>query len=128
MSNLLGIRIIAIGPDFIIGEMPVDERTKQPFGLLHGGASMVLAETLASYASSVLAHDEAGAKITGVEISGSHLRSAHGGRVIGVCRALKLGRTLHFWQIDISDEEGQLCCSAKLVVFVSRKNADTGAT
>jgi len=119
VSEKLGMRITAIGPDFIMGQMPVDERTRQPFGVLHGGASMALAETLGSHASMLMLADEPSPRVMGIEIGGSHLRSVSEGNVTGVCRALKLGRNLHFWRIDIMDEAGQLCCSANLTVMVS---------
>ncbi len=121
------IRIEAIGPDFLVGSMPVDRRTRQPFGLLHGGASMVLAETLGSIASMQLVSDEAGAHAVGIEVGGTHLRSVRGGRVTGVCKALRTGRNLHFWQIGISDEDGRLCCSARLTVSIVRRDAAAGA-
>ena len=121
MSRLLDIRITAVGADFIIGEMPVDERTRQPFGVLHGGASMVLAESLGSYASVLKTMDEPSARVMGIEISGSHLRSVLSGKVIGTCHAIKLGRNLHFWRIDIHDEGGNICCAARLTVMVGRK-------
>jgi 1,4-dihydroxy-2-naphthoyl-CoA hydrolase len=121
MAGQLDIRITSVGPDFIVGDMPVDERTRQPMGLLHGGASIVLAETLGSIASWTLVMGEAGARVAGIEVSGSHLKAVRSGRVTGVCRPLKLGRTLHFWRIDITDADGDPCCSARLTVSVSRK-------
>jgi len=126
MTRLLDIQITALGPDFIIGEMPVDERTRQPFGVLHGGASMVLAESLGSHASVLQMMDEPSARVMGIEISGSHLRSVRSGKVSGVCRAMKLGRNLHFWRIDIHDEGGNLCCAARLTVMVARHSAGNG--
>jgi uncharacterized protein (TIGR00369 family) len=123
IENVLGIRITAVGPDFICGEMPVDERTQQPFGILHGGASIVLAETLGSWASYLIASDEPGARVAGIEVSGSHVWSVSTGRVTGVARPLRLGRSLHFWQIDIRDETGTRCCAAKLTVSVGRAAA-----
>ena len=120
IENVLGIRITAVGPDFICGEMPVDARTQQPFGILHGGASIVLAETLGSWASYLIASDEPGVRVAGIEVSGSHVWSVSTGRVTGVARPLRLGRSLHFWQIDIRDETGTLCCAAKLTVSVGR--------
>lgn len=119
LSEKLGMRITAIGPDFIIGQMPVDERTRQPFGVLHGGASMALAETLGSHGSMLMLADEPSPRVMGIEIGGSHLRAVSGGHVTGVCRALKLGRNLHFWRIDILDEAGRICCAANLTVMVS---------
>lgn len=116
----LGIRFSAVGPDYVCGEMPVNERTCQPFGLLHGGASIVLAESLGSWASYLIVSDEPGARVAGIEVSGSHIRVVKSGYVTGVARPLRLGRSLHFWQIDIRDPQGQLVCSAKLTVAISR--------
>lgn len=118
LERTLGIRIIALGPDFICGDMPVDERTRQPFGILHGGASIVLAETLGSWGSYLLTADRPGARVAGIEVNGSHLRSVRSGRVTGVARPLHLGRSLHFWDIDIRDPSGKLNCSARLTVKI----------
>ena len=126
IERVLGIRITAVGPDFICGEMPVDERTRQPFGLLHGGAFIVLAETLGSWASHMLNGNRPGARVAGVEVSGSHVRSARSGIVTGVARPLRLARKLHFWRIEISDAEGRLCCAARLTVSVDPGDAPTG--
>jgi 1,4-dihydroxy-2-naphthoyl-CoA hydrolase len=120
IERVLGIRITAVGPDFICGEMPVDERTQQPFGILHGGASIVLAETLGSLASFLVTSDDADARVAGIEVGGSHVWSVRSGYVTAVARPVRLGRTLHFWRIDIHDLEGNLICSAKLTVTVSR--------
>ena len=120
MEGCLGIRVTAVGPDFVCGEMPVDERTRQPFGLLHGGASITLAESLGSYASYMLTADEEGTRIAGVEVSGSHLKAVRSGRVTGVCRPVSLGRSLHVWRILIRDEQGDLNCAANLTVKISR--------
>jgi 1,4-dihydroxy-2-naphthoyl-CoA hydrolase len=119
LAGLLGIRITAIGPGFVVGDMPVDERTRQPFGLLHGGASIVLAEELGSISSWLLVKAIPGARVAGIEVSGSHVKAARGGRVTGVCRPVKIGRTLHFWRIDVLDETGDVCCSARLTVSIS---------
>jgi len=118
IERVLDIKIVAVGPDFICGEMPVDERTQQPFGILHGGASIVLAETLGSWASYLVASDKPGARVAGIEVSGSHVWSVRSGKVIGVARPVRLGRSLHFWRIDIRDQDNKLCCSAKLTVKV----------
>lgn len=125
-SEFLDIRIEAIGPDFLIATMPVDERTRQPFGLLHGGASILLAETLGSIASLQLVSDEPGAYAVGIDVGGSHLRAVRGGRVTGVCRPLRIGRNVHFWQIDVSGEDGRLCCSARLTISIVRRDAEPG--
>jgi len=118
IERVLGIRITAVGPDFICGEMPVDERTHQPFGVLHGGASIVLAETLGSWASYLVACDNPDARVAGIEVSGSHVWSVRSGIVTGVARPVRLGRSLHFWRIDVHDRRKNLCCSAKLTVQV----------
>jgi 1,4-dihydroxy-2-naphthoyl-CoA hydrolase len=118
IERVLGIKITAVGPDFLCGEMPVDERTHQPFGVLHGGASIVLAESLGSLASFLVASDEPGVRVAGIEVSGSHVWSVSSGVVTGVARAVRLGRSLHFWRIDIRDQENNLCCSARLTVKV----------
>lgn len=120
MEGCLGIQVTAIGPNIICGEMPVDERTRQPFGLLHGGASIVLAESLGSYASYLLTNDEDGTRVAGVEVSGSHLKAVRDGRVLGECRPVNLGRSLHVWRILIRDENGDLNCAANLTVKISR--------
>jgi len=118
IERVLGIRITAVGPDFICGEMPVDERTQQPFGMLHGGASIVLAETLGSYASYLVCSDDPTARVAGIEVSGSHVWSVRSGTVTGIARPVRLARSLHFWRIDIRDQDNNLCCSAKLTVKV----------
>jgi len=123
IGEVLGIRITAVGPDFICGEMPVDERTQQPFGILHGGASIVLAETLGSWASYLVACDDPKARVAGIEVSGSHVRSVRSGYVTAVARPLRLARSLHFWRIDIRDQAGELVCSARLTVTVGRGKA-----
>jgi len=123
IERVLGIQITAVGPDFICGEMPVDERTQQPFGILHGGASIVLAETLGSLASFLVTRDDPRARVAGIEVSGSHVWSARSGHVIGVARPVRLGRSLHFWGIDIRDPSDNLVCSARLTVTVSQSGA-----
>lgn len=119
IEDTLGIRLTAVGPDFLCGEMPVDERTRQPFGLLHGGASIVLAETLGSWASYLLVSGNSRARVAGIEVSGSHVRSVRSGMVFGTARPLSIGRSLHFWTIEVRDSRKRLCCSAKLTVKVS---------
>lgn len=121
IESVIGIKLTAIGPDFVCGEMPVDQRTRQPFGILHGGASIVLAETLGSWASYLLLSDEPGSRVAGIEVNGSHLRAVSSGVVTGIARPIRLGRSLFFWQIDVLDENGELVCSARLTVKVSRR-------
>jgi 1,4-dihydroxy-2-naphthoyl-CoA hydrolase len=124
MAGLLGLVITAVGPDWVRGTLPVDERTVQPMGLLHGGASAVLAETLGSVASWLLVAGSPGARVAGIEISTSHIRAVREGVVTGVCRPLRLGRTLHFWNIDIFDEQGRQTAAARLTVSVRVPDGD----
>ncbi|MBR7532258.1 1,4-dihydroxy-2-naphthoyl-CoA hydrolase [Klebsiella michiganensis] len=116
MVGLLDIRFEALTDDAIEATMPVDSRTHQPFGLLHGGASVVLAETLGSVAGYLCSEGEQ--KVVGLEVNANHIRSVRSGRVRGVCRALHVGARHQVWQIDISDEQGRLCCSSRLTTAV----------
>lgn len=116
MVGLLDIQFIRIGEDDLEATMPVDHRTHQPFGLLHGGASVVLAETLGSVAGYLCTEGEQ--KVVGLEVNANHLRSVRSGRVRGVCRALHTGRRHQVWQIDIFDEQQNLCCSSRLTTAV----------
>lgn len=116
MLGHLGIEITAFGDDFIEGTMPVDERTKQPFGLLHGGASVVLAESLGSIAGYLCSEGEQ--RVVGLEINANHIRSAREGVVKGICRPIHLGRRQQVWNIDIYNEKGQLCCTSRLTTAV----------
>ncbi|MFG6657328.1 1,4-dihydroxy-2-naphthoyl-CoA hydrolase [Scandinavium sp. M-37] len=116
MVGLLDIRFERLSDDSLEATMPVDSRTHQPFGLLHGGASVVLAETLGSVAGYLCT--EGDEKVVGVEVNANHLRSVRSGRVRGVCKALHAGRRHQVWQIDIFDEQGKLCCSSRLTTAV----------
>lgn len=107
MVGLLDIRFEAMTDETIAATMPVDSRTHQPFGLLHGGASVVLAETLGSVAGYLCSEGEQ--KVVGLEVNANHIRSVRSGRVRGVCRALHVGSRHQVWQIDITDEQGRLC-------------------
>lgn len=113
----LGIEVVALGDDFIRATMPVDARTRQPFGLLHGGASVVLAETLGSMAAN-LCLDPATHMAVGVEVNANHLRAARDGRVVGTTRPLHLGRSTQVWEIRIEDERERLVCVSRLTVAV----------
>ncbi len=109
----LGIRIREVGDDFLVADMPVDDRHVQPFGVLHGGVSCVLAETVGSVAS-LMACPE-GFYAVGTEIGASHLRPApRGGTVTARCTPLRIGRTAHVWHIELRREDGELCCVARL--------------
>jgi 1,4-dihydroxy-2-naphthoyl-CoA hydrolase len=114
----LGIELLDLGPDHLRARMPVDERTKMPLGLLHGGASCVLAETLGSYASAMRI-DPARERAVGLEINANHLKGVTGGFVVGTVRPIHLGRRTHVWDIRIEAEEsGALVCVSRLTVAV----------
>lgn len=116
MVGHVGIEFTLLGDAHLEATMPVDRRTTQPFGLLHGGASVVLAESLGSMAGYLCTEGEQ--KVVGVEINANHLRAATQGRVKGVCRALHTGRRNQVWQIEIFDEQERLCCISRLTTMV----------
>ncbi|OBU13287.1 hotdog fold thioesterase [Morganella psychrotolerans] len=116
MLSHLGIEFTALEPEQLIGTMPVDERTKQPHGLLHGGASVVLAESLGSVAGYLCS--EGDETVVGVEINANHVRAVRGGRVTGHCKAIHLGRNQQVWSIEIYDEQQKLCCISRLTTAV----------
>jgi 1,4-dihydroxy-2-naphthoyl-CoA hydrolase len=119
----LGIEIIEIGDGFLRGRMPVDHRTHQPMGLLHGGASMVLAETLGSIGGMQFVDADQQA-VVGVEINGNHMKSVRSGFVYGTARPLRTGKTIQVWSVEITDEEGDLVCLSRLTLaVVSRRHA-----
>jgi len=113
----LGIVITEIGNDFVTAAMPVDARTVQPHGRLHGGASVALAETVGSLAAN-LTLDPAKQIAVGLDINANHIRSVTEGWVIGVCRPIHIGRTTHVWQIEIRDEAQRLTCVSRFTVAV----------
>ena len=113
----LGIVFTEIGEDFVRGTMPVDERTRQPFGLLHGGASVALAETLGSVGAS-LCVDTTRYLCVGQEVNANHVRSVRSGSVMGTARPLHVGTRSQVWSIDIVNEAGALVCVSRLTVAV----------
>jgi len=117
LMEALGIRITAVGEDWLAGTMPVDRRTHQPYGLLHGGASVALAETLGSTAA-MLTLDPAQAAAVGLDINANHVRGVRTGTVTGTARPLHLGRSTQVWEIRIEDEAGALVCIARLTMAV----------
>jgi len=124
MVGHLGIEFTEIGDDYLIAKMPVDHRTKQPMGLLHGGASAVLAETLGSVASILMIEDLTKQTAVGVEINANHLNSAKSGFVYGKVSPIKVGRNIHVWQIDIKDENDKAICRSRLTTaIISRKKS-----
>jgi 1,4-dihydroxy-2-naphthoyl-CoA hydrolase len=119
MARPLGIVFTEIGEDFLRGTMPVDDRTRQPLGLLHGGASVALAETLGSTGANLCVDDSH--LCLGQEINANHVRSARTGTVTGTARPLHIGGRSHVWGIDIVDEAGALVCISRLTMAVIPK-------
>jgi 1,4-dihydroxy-2-naphthoyl-CoA hydrolase len=117
MGEHLGIEWTELGPDFIKAKMPVDNRTKQPYGLLHGGASCALAETVGSVASALVVNHEK-FMCVGLEINANHVRSARDGFVTGIATPLHIGSNTHVWDIKIYDEINKLICVSRLTVAV----------
>jgi 1,4-dihydroxy-2-naphthoyl-CoA hydrolase len=120
MTEHLGIEWVELGHNFIKAKMPVDHRTNQPYGLLHGGASCVLAETLGSVASHLIV-DPSQFYCVGIEINANHIRSAKNGFVYGVCSPLHIGSSTHVWDIRLTNEEGKLICISRLTVAIIKK-------
>lgn len=122
MLEHIGIEITEFGDDYLTAKMPVDKRTHQPMGLLHGGASVVLAESLGSVASVLCLSDINEASVVGVEINANHLKSVRSGWVYGTVKPIRVGRKLHVWNIEIKNEAGDLVCISRLTVaIVDRK-------
>jgi 1,4-dihydroxy-2-naphthoyl-CoA hydrolase len=120
MSGFLGIEFTEIGPDFVRAKMPVNERTRQPFGILHGGASAALAETLGSVASTLRLNLSEQYPV-GLEINANHLKRVESGYVYGTAKAVHLGRRTHVWGIEIINEERRLVCVSRLTVMIVDK-------
>jgi 1,4-dihydroxy-2-naphthoyl-CoA hydrolase len=116
----LGIEIIEKGEDFLVGKMPVDSRTVQPMRLLHGGANVVLAETLGSIASLMIINPEEEISV-GLDVNANHIRSVKSGWVKGIARPLSLGSKIHVWEIKITDEDDKLTCVSRLTVSILPK-------
>lgn len=112
----LGIEFTEVGADYMVARMPVDPRTRQPYGLLHGGAMVLLAETLASCAG--VSSVPEGQLAVGIEINANHVRSERRGHVIGTCRPLHLGRGTQVWQIEVRNDAGALCSVARATLSV----------
>lgn len=110
----LGIEMLEIGDDFLRGRVPVDERTRQPFGLLHGGVSVVLAETLGSVGAYHASPE--GWMAVGLDINANHLRSARSGWVTGTARPVHIGKTTQVWQIDMANDAGELTCVSRITM------------
>jgi 1,4-dihydroxy-2-naphthoyl-CoA hydrolase len=128
LGETLQIQFSDFGDDYIAATMPVTAAHVQPYRLLHGGANVVLAETLGSVASTLCISDLNTHMAVGVEINANHLRAVpEGGSVRGVCKAVRVGRAMHVWQIEIFDEQGRLSCISRLTtMIVPRKQGDAG--
>ena len=114
--SLLGMEFLEVGDDFICGRVPVDTRTRQPYGLLHGGVSVVLAETLGS-CGAMYASPE-GSRAVGLDINANHLKGATSGWVTGITRPIHIGRTTSVWQIDITNDAGEMTCVSRITMAI----------
>ena len=113
----IGMEITEVNEGVVKGRLPVDARTHQPYGLLHGGASVVLAETLGSVGSHMLVHKQ-GKSAMGIEVNANHVKGVKSGWVHGTANLVHRGGRLHVWSIDIRDEEGDLVCTSRLTVMI----------
>jgi uncharacterized protein (TIGR00369 family) len=120
LVKLMGIEFTEIGADFVRGTMPVDGRTHQPYGLLHGGASVVLAETLGSTGAAMCV-DAAEFQCVGQEVNANHVRAVRSGQVTGTARPVHIGGRTQVWAIDIVDAAAKLVCTSRLTVAVIRR-------
>lgn len=121
MAEHLGIEWVEVGGDFLRARMPVDHRTNQPYGLLHGGASVVLAETLGSVGAA-MSVDTSKFMAVGVEVNANHIRSARDGFVIGTAKPLHRGASTQVWEIRIVDEKHKLVCVSRLTVAILKRS------
>jgi uncharacterized protein (TIGR00369 family) len=117
LIGLLGIEFLEVGDNYLIARMPVDDRTRQPVGVLHGGASVTLAETLASWAATFTV-DRDQATCVGMEINANHIRPVTSGWVTGVANPIALGRRNQVWEIRITDDDGKLVCVSRCTMAV----------
>jgi 1,4-dihydroxy-2-naphthoyl-CoA hydrolase len=122
MQEFVGIEFTEIGDDYIKAKMPVNERTKQPHGLLHGGASVVLAESLGSIAS-VLCLDLEKKTCVGLEINANHIRAVYDGYVYGITKPIHIGRSTMVWEIKIYDDQNRLTCISRITNAILDKKA-----
>ena len=112
----LGIEFLEVGDDFIRARVPVNTRTRQPYGLLHGGVSVVLAETLGSCGAAYA--NPPGHRAVGLDINANHLKGATQGWVTGITRPVHIGRTTQVWQIDLTNDAGELTCVSRITMAV----------
>ncbi|MCG2580068.1 MAG: hotdog fold thioesterase [Marinobacter sp.] len=116
----MGIEYLEVGDDYVKGRMPVDERTVQPFGILHGGASVLLAETLGSMAANCCLKDPNTVAV-GLDINANHIRPVTGGWVYGTATALHIGSATQVWEIRLENEQGKTTCISRLTMAVTRR-------
>jgi 1,4-dihydroxy-2-naphthoyl-CoA hydrolase len=112
----LGMEFLEVGEDFITARVPVDSRTKQPYGLLHGGVSVVLAETLGSCGAAFSC--PSGHRAVGLDINANHLKGATSGWVTGTTRPVHIGRSTQVWQIDLKNDAGELTCVSRITMAI----------
>jgi len=124
LVEALGIVFTEVGEDYLEARMPVDHRTRQPVGILHGGASAALAETLGSVASVLCVDDMTRQQPVGIELNISHLRSVRTGWVVGHTTPLRLGRRLHHWHIEVHDQEKRLIAIARLTTMIIERRPE----
>ena len=117
IGEVLGIEFLEIGDDFLSARMPVNEKTHQPYGILHGGASVVLAETLGSVASNLIVNSEKYIAV-GLEVNANHLRPVKSGFVKGICKPIHIGGKTHVWDIRLYDDRGKMNCISRLTVAI----------
>jgi 1,4-dihydroxy-2-naphthoyl-CoA hydrolase len=117
LGGNLGINFIESGSDFLVATMPVDERTKQPFGLLHGGASVALAETLGSVASLLVVNSDLFIGV-GIEINANHIKAVFTGSVKGICKPLNVSGKNHIWDVKIFNDENELTCVSRFTCSI----------
>ena len=120
IADAIGLEVLSVEPDCVTGRLPVDHRTHQPYGLLHGGASVVLAETLGSVGSHFIVKDQGKAAV-GVEVNANHVRSVRSGWVYGQANLVHKGGKMHVWSIEIKDGEDRLVCTSRLTVMIISK-------
>ncbi len=123
MISHVGIEVTEIGDDYLRGRMPVDQRTRQPYGILHGGASVVLSETLASVGAQFVL-DWENTRCVGLEINANHVRSVSEGYVLGTTRPVHLGRRTQIWETRITDERDRLTCISRITMAVLDRSED----
>ena len=117
IADAIGLEVLTVEAEQVTGRMPVDARTHQPYGLLHGGASVVLAETLGSVGSHFLVADQGKAAV-GIEVNANHIRGVRSGWVHGEAKLIHRGGKMHVWNIEIKDDKGRLICTSRLTVMI----------